>query len=139
MATVDWYKGLPTVIQQWVDTYNNNELEAHMALYPNDASITVPLPADGTIDINPDGTKSVWRKMEEALDSAAPGRKAVITWAAVDEINGRVSVAYELRLDPSDRKTVFPMVILYDLSEDRTKIVKDQTFLDGSFQKILSG
>lgn len=121
---------LPPVIQRWLDTYNNNDLDGHVALYTDDASIVIPAPGGEDIDLNPDGDKLVFRQMERALDGAAPNRQ--VRFDRVSVAARDVSVEATLMLTPGDPKGDQSLAIHFTLSADGAHIVRDRTYIDSS-------
>lgn len=121
---------LPPTIQRWLDTYNNNDLEGHIALYTDTASILIPAPGGEYIDLNPDHTKAVFRQMEQALDATAPNRKVRFDWVSVAA--HEISVEATLMLTPGDPRGDQSMALHFTLSADGTSIVRDRTYIDSS-------
>jgi hypothetical protein len=130
MANYDDGVTLPPIIQQWLDTYNNNDLEQHIALYTDSASILIPAPGGNHIDLNPDHNKAVFRHMEQALDAAAPNRKVRFDWVSV--AGNEVSVEATLMLTPGDPQGDQSLALHFTLSADGTSIVRDRTYIDSS-------
>lgn len=128
---------LPRVIAQWLDTYNENDLPAHMALYTDDASIVIPGSNGNDVDLNPDGTKSVFEQMEHALDAAAPKRQIRFDWVAVS--GPKVAVEATLMLDPGDPATHQPLVVHFTLSADGSRTVRNRTYVNSTLQAGLGG
>lgn len=83
MASFDECVTVAATIQKWLDTYNNSDLERHVALHTDPASILIPAPVGSHIDLNPDHAKPVFRQMEGALDATAPNRQVRFDWVMV--------------------------------------------------------
>jgi hypothetical protein len=127
---------LPPVIQRWLDTYNNNDLEGHVALYTDDASIVIPAPGGNQIDLNPGHDKVVFRQMEHALDAAAPNRQIRFDWVAVAGRN--VSVEATLMMTPGDSQGDQSLAIHFTVSPDGASIIRDRTYVDSSVTASLT-
>jgi len=121
---------LPPLIQRWVDTYNSNDLRAHIDLYTDDASIIVIGGAQAQFDLNPDHDKKVFWEMESALDAAAPRRQVRIDWAAVDGPN--VCVEATLIMDPEQPAADQPICVHFSMDADGTRLVRDRTYVDSA-------
>jgi hypothetical protein len=59
----DFYEDatLPPVIPRWLETYNNNNLDGHVALYTDDSSILIPAPGGACIDLDAHAGRPAWR------------------------------------------------------------------------------
>src|SRR3954447_5350608 len=93
---------LPPLVQRWLDTYNAGDLEAHIGLYTDDASIVVG--AGDWIDLNPAGTKALFHDDEAALDAAPPDRQDGIDWVLCDGPSTCAEAI--LILDPTEDREV---------------------------------
>lgn len=123
---------LPPLVQQWVDTYNANDLATHIDLYTDDASIVVPGTVETQIDLNPGNDKKVFWEVERALDAAAPHRQVRIDWIA--EAGNDICIEAMLLLDPQRPELDTPLCVHFTMNADRTKFIRDRTYIDSSLQ-----
>jgi hypothetical protein len=135
VADFDEGTTLPPVIQRWLETYNSNDLDGHIALYTDDSSILIPAPG-ADIDLNPNHDKAVFRQMEHALDAAAPNRKVRFDWVSI--AGDEVSVEATLMLTPGDPRGDHSMALHFTLSSDGSHIVRDRTYVDSTLTAGLS-
>jgi hypothetical protein len=127
---------LPPTIQRWLETYNNNDLDGHVALYTDDSSILIPAPGGACIDLNPENDKAVFRQLEHALDAAAPNRKIRFDWVSI--AGNEVSVEATLMLTPGDPHGDHSMALHFTLSNDGSHIVRDRTYVDSTLTAALT-
>jgi hypothetical protein len=128
---------LPPLVQLWVDTYNSGDLDAHIDLYTDDASIVLPGTAETEVDLNPGKDKKMFREVEESLDAAAPDREVRIDWVAA--AGSAVCVEATLRLDRDRPELDQPIAVHFTMNAEGTKFVRDRTYVDSSLTASLGG
>lgn len=124
---------LPPLVQTWLDSHNANDLETHIGLYTDDADIVMPSIAGSHIDLNPNKDKKVFWEVERALESAAPDCRIRIDWVA--EAGDDISIEGMLLVDPKRPELDTPLAVHFTMNADRTKFVRDRTYLDSHLQR----